>query len=354
MRMLSIILIYVFALFFRLLIPEAFMASTLLAVDVGGTKCELAVFAGEGVEPLARKRYPSADYGGLAEIIAEFLGETGLHPEYACLGIAGVVSGGEATVTNLPWSITEKALAAQFGFAGVRLINDLTAVCASLPLLQPADLLEIQQGLPQPNQLIGVIAPGTGLGEGLLVQGNGFFFPRGSEGGHTDFAPVSEEQQQLLRWMHGRQHPVCYETLIAGPGIPHLYDFYRVHLKMDVFAEVEQRLAAATDRTPVIFESAFAKPPCPLCRRVVELFLSILGSEAGNLALKLYARGGIYIGGGIVPRIADKVSFTGFLDAFQDKDKMVGLMKTIPIHLIRHDNPGLLGAAHYGREQLMY
>lgn len=331
------------------IVPES-----LLAIDVGGTKCELAIFprTGDTYQPLVRRRYRSAAHERLEDIIAAFLEETGCSPAWASLGVAGVVSGGVASITNLPWVIREDALAREFGFKGVRIINDMTAVCSSLPLLTGDDLLEIQRGEKQPGQPIGVVAPGTGLGEGLLLQNGNFFFPRGSEGGHTDFGPVGGEQGELLRWMLARQQRVSYEDLIAGPGIPCLYDFYHDHLGVAELPQVSALLAAAPDRTPVIFDCAFGDSPSPLCRRVVDLFLDILGAEAGNLALKLYARGGIYIGGGIVPRIADKVSFAGFLAAFLAKSKMEKLMRTIPVYLIRKSDAALIGAARYGREIL--
>jgi len=328
------------------------VTETLLAVDVGGTKCELAIFplGGSNYAPLVRDRYACGEYGRLEDIIATFLRETDSAPTCASIGVAGVVSGGVATVTNLPWIISEEGLAREFNLKGVHLINDMTAVCASLGLLAGDDLLEIQGGEPQPGQLIGVVAPGTGLGEGVLVQSEGFFFPRGSEGGHTDFGPVGEEQAELLRWMLMRQPRVSYESLIAGPGIPNLYDFYCQHMGMPELPEVAMQMAAAVDRTPVIFENAFGDTVSPLCRKVIDLFLDILGAEAGNLALKLYARGGIYIGGGIVPRIAEKVDFAGFLAHFQAKGKMEQLMKTIPVRLIIRGDAALLGAAGYGQE----
>lgn len=332
------------------------MTKTLLAVDVGGTKCELAIFdvTGESYQPVARKRFLSADYERLEDVIALFLQETGATPGYSCMGIAGVVSDGVATVTNLPWVISERAVAHEFNLAEVRLINDLTAVCASLSLLKGEELMELQKGEAQAGQLIGVVAPGTGLGEGVLIQGPDFFFPRGSEGGHTDFGPVDDEQTELLKWMLARRERVSYESLIAGPGVPNLYNFYHEHMGLAEMDHVREQMAAAADRTPVIFNNAFGDVPCPLCRRVVELFLKILGAEAGNLALKLYARGGIYIGGGIVPRIADKVSFDGFLENFLAKGKMAELMATIPVHLIRKKDAALIGAARFGRETLVH
>ncbi|MGB5230799.1 MAG: glucokinase [Desulfoprunum sp.] len=328
--------------------------TTLLAADIGGTKCELAVFAlaGDDCRPLAGRRYPSRDHAGIEEIIARFLGECGLRPRFACLAVAGVTGKDKATVTNLPWIIEAKRLEAAFGFAGVVLLNDLTAVCASIPILGDEDWIELQPGDGQGGEMIAVIAPGTGLGEGLLVRTDTAFMPRGSEGGHADFAPVDAEQLDLLRWMMRRGGPVSYEDLIAGPGIARLYDFLKETGRGQESDAVAEALAGAVDRTPVVADAALAQASCPLCRRTIELFLSILGSEAGNLALKTYARGGLYIGGGIVPRLAGHVSFAGLLEAFRRKDKMEELMTAIPVRLITRGNAALLGAVHYGRAAL--
>lgn len=325
--------------------------TTLLAVDIGGTKCELAVFSMTVPDyvPLANCRYPSREYGGIEEIIAAFMRDTGLRPNYACLDVAGVTDQQSATVTNLPWLINACSITKLFGFQRTVLLNDMTAVCASIALLGRDDLLELQRGEENCGEMIAVIAPGTGLGEGLLLQSEMIFFPRGCEGGHADFAPVDEEQAELLAWMmHKTRVPVTYEDLIAGPGIPYLYDFLRETGRGVESAVITTALQEANDRTPVIVNGALGASPCPLCRRAVELFLAILGSEAGNLALKLYAKGGLYIGGGIMPRLAGQISFAGFLENFHRKGKMAKLMDTIPVHLIMKKNAALLGAARYG------
>lgn len=329
--------------------------TTLLAADIGGTKCELAVFdmGDPSYQALAGCRYASRDYGGIGEIIALFLEETGYRPELACLGVAGVTAKETATVTNLPWTIDTRLLTQEFAFQRIALLNDMTAVCASIALLQEEDLVEVQRGDEKAGEMIAVIAPGTGLGEGLLFKSDQMFFPRGCEGGHADFAPVNAEQVELLRWMMGKRGgPVTYEDLIAGPGIPFLYDFLHQSGKIAESESVRRMIAKADDRTPLIVGGALGPAPCPLCRRTVELFLAILGSEAGNLALKLYAKGGVYIGGGIMPRLAGQISFAGFLESFLRKGKMERLMATIPVRLITRKDAGLLGVARYGRTML--
>jgi glucokinase len=329
--------------------------TTLLAADIGGTKCELAVFdmADSGYLALAGRRYASRDFGGIGEIIALFLEETGYRPEFACLGVAGVTAKETATVTNLPWIINTRQLTQSFAFQRIALLNDMTAVCASIDLLKDEDLVVVQQGEEKAGEMIAVIAPGTGLGEGLLFQSERMFFPRGCEGGHADFAPVNEEQAALLAWMMARRGgPVTYEDLIAGPGIPFLYDFLHQSGKIPETESLQRMLAEADDRTPLIVGGALGPASCPLCRRTVELFLAILGSEAGNLALKLYAKGGVYIGGGIMPRLAGQISFAGFMESFLRKGKMERLMATIPVRLITRKDAALLGVARYGKATL--
>jgi glucokinase len=270
-------------------------------------------------------------------------------PEFACLGVAGIVAEKKARITNLPWLLDEEVLAARFSLSGVRLINDMTALSASLSSLGADDLLQIQDAARDKDGTKAVIAPGTGLGEGYLIETETLFLPRGSEGGHSDFAPVNDEQLELLQWLGRRSWPVSYEMLCSGLGIPTLYDFCR---EQSFFAEtkmIREQLDGVRDRTPVIVNGAISREPCPLCQKTVELFLSILGSEAGNLALKLYALGGLYIGGGIMPRLVGKFPFTSFLEAFGRKEKMEHLMARIPINLIRRPDAVLCGAAVFGR-----
>lgn len=334
--------------------------TTLFAADIGGTKSELAIFplADSGGSSLSQKRYINAEFSGIEEIIEHFLAGVEQVPQVACLAVAGVVVGGKAKMTNLPWEIDCGLLENRFGFHRVLLINDLTALCSSLAMLKPADLLELQPGCGQGDAVCGVVAPGTGLGEGLLVESGGQLFVRGSEGGHTDFAPVDEEQLALLSWMQKKAQPVSYEMLLSGPGLANLYDFCKEYHQLPESAWIAAAMNRAKDRAPIIVAGATGtlidrgKKVCPLCRRAVDLFLSILGSEAGNLALKLYARGGIYLGGGILPRLVGQVKFDGFLKSFQAKEQMAGLMKDIPVFLILRKDAPLIGAVRFVRLEL--
>ena len=296
----------------------------LLAADIGGTKSDLAIVElsqAPDAPPLRHKRYRNSDFPDFDSILDDFLRNSPT-PEYGCMGVAAVIHKGLAKLTNLDWALSEHALQERFGFSDVSLINDLSAVCASLPLLRPHELLTIQQGdNTATNGIQAVIAPGTGLGEGFLLNHQGRFFPQGSEGGHCDFAPLNQEQEQLLRFMRKRYKVVSYELLCSGFGIPNIYDFFAttdIPKESLRSATIEQ----AADRTPAIVEGAHATPPCSLCQKTVSVFLEILGAEAGNLALKTYCRDGLFIGGGILPRIASHVSFAPFLEHFRRKEKM--------------------------------
>ena len=323
----------------------------MLAADIGGTKSDLAIFDLSQTPdnpPLCRQRYSNNSYTDFDELLRAFFEKAEIQkPEYACLGVAAVVQCGTAKLTNRDWEINEQSLRETFGFREVTLINDLTAICSALPVLKENDLLQIQQGRVEDDGIQAVIAPGTGLGEGFLVNRNSSFSPQGSEGGHCDFAPLNQEQLKLLGYLQQKHTAVSYELLCSGIGIPNIFDFLAsTDIKRDT--EHFKRIAAATDKSPIISEGAFSDTPCPLCVKTFSLFLEILGAEAGNLALKTYSTGGLFIGGGILPRIAQHVSFDAFLKAFRQKEKMEALMERIPIHLILKNDTALIGTASYG------
>jgi glucokinase len=325
--------------------------STLFVADIGGTKSDLAVFSANDLRtPTYTQRFINTQYSGVEEIVTQFMATTGVTPAVACFAIAGIVSDNKAQMTNLPWEVRGDQITARFGFKKVLIINDLTAVASSLRYLDidnPSAVLSILRGIPEAGAVSGVIAPGTGLGEGFVVDVGGKTFVTGSEGGHTGFAPVDDEQVALLSWIENLLKPISYETLIAGPGIARLYDFCRVYHKMDESQDVIDDMAGKADRTPAIIRGVTRGNQCPLCQKVIELFLRILGSEAANLALKLYAKGGIYLGGGILPRLVGHVSFDGFKESFLNKGPMSELMAEIPVMLLLNKDAALIGAAGY-------
>ena len=330
--------------------------TTLLVADIGGTKSDFALFnASDLRSPIHKQRFINAQYLGVEDIVTQFMATMGDTPVVACFAVAGVVSANKAQFTNLPWTVSGDQLKKRFGFEKALIINDLTAVASSLRYLDrknPSEVLSILQGVPEGGAVSGVIAPGTGLGEGYAVDLGGKTFVTGSEGGHTSFAPVDDEQKALLSWVQNLLTPVSYESLIAGPGLVRIYDFCKDYYKIDESQSVIDDMAGKADRTPAIIRGVTGDSRCPLCQKVIDLFLRILGSEAGNLALKLYAKGGVFIGGGILPRLVGHVSFDGFRENFLNKGPMSELMAEIPVMLLLNKNSALTGAAGYLLEYL--
>lgn len=322
---------------------------TFFVADVGGTKSDLAIFSrDEERNPLVTQRYENGDFDGPEQIFDDFLTQHDPHPKHGCVAIAGPVRGNEVALTNLPWVLNANRLEKVFGFEKLFFINDLTAVASSIPVLQgETELYTLQPGKGESEQseICGIIAPGTGLGEGLLVRCGDSVLVRGSEGGHCDFAPVDEVQLRLLEWMQREQMPVSYEMLASGSGLPNLFRFCHEYLAIPVIPDIDKRMVGVEDITPLIVTGALQPVPCPCCRKTIELFLAILGSEAGNMALKIFCLGGIYLGGGILPRLTGRISFNGFLAGFRAKGQMSSLMQDFPIHLILRPDAALLGAA---------
>ncbi|HET8656609.1 MAG TPA: glucokinase [Longimicrobiaceae bacterium] len=329
------------------------MHSLLLAGDVGGTKTVLALVtpSGGGVRVVAEAQFENRGYASLAEIVAEFLaGHRAAGVSRASFSVAGPVIGGGVTLSNLSWpEVDEQAFAAELGFESVRLVNDLQATAYALPFLSSGHLLTLQPGRGEALAARAVIAPGTGLGEAFLVPaGNGFHaFP--SEGGHADFAPADALQGELCRYLLDREGRVSVEDVCSGRGIPTLYGFLRGRPGAREPAWLADELAAAADPTPVIVEAALdTTRPAPLCVETLRLFASILASEAGNLALRTLATGGVYLGGGIPPRILPVLRGDEFVAGFRRKARLTELLSEIPLHVVLEPRTALFGAARYG------
>jgi glucokinase len=326
----------------------------LLAGDIGGTKTHLAIFSlAEGPRrPVAEAVFPSAVYHDLADMVREFVAQTQFSIEYASFDVAGPVVGGRAQLTNLPWIVDSTALAAELKLNRVWLLNDLQATAYAVPQLAPSDLDTINKGEPAEYGAIGVIAPGTGLGEAFLVWTGNTYMAYASEGGHTDFGPNNEVEIELLRFLIKRFGHGGYERICSGIGIPNVYDFFRESGYAPESPEVAQRLAEATDRTPVIVQAAMdANNPDPLAVATMDMFVSVLGAEAGNLALKVLATGGVYLGGGIPPRILPLLHSGRFMEAFTRKGRFSEMISRIPVHVIL-TQAALIGAARYGLERM--
>ncbi|MBN1933977.1 MAG: glucokinase [Anaerolineae bacterium] len=326
----------------------------LLAGDIGGTKVNLALFSAEKGprEALAEATFPSASYKGLSEIVREFLNGVDVEVQSACFGVAGPVVGGRASITNLPWVIDAQELIGSLGLSAVYLLNDLESIANSVPILEVSDLYVLNQGKAEPEAAMAVIAPGTGLGEAFLTWDGGKYLAHPSEGGHTDFGPIDELQIGLLGYLLKRYPHVSYERVCSGLGLPNIY----AYLKASGYAEepdwLAARIAGVTDINPIIVDAAMiGGQTCPLARSALNLFVSILGSEAGNLAVKVLATGGVYLGGGIPPRILPALQGETFMNAFLNKGRFKDLMARMPVCVILNPRSPIMGAARYGLDQ---
>ena len=325
----------------------------LLAGDIGGTKTNLAIIdpAGGVGKTVAEATFPSGRYPSLESIVQQFLNQTGIEVSRASFGVAGPVVGGRATITNLPWVMDEHNLQRAFDLEAVYLLNDLVSIAYAVPHLEGRDLHVLNEGRPEPGGAIAVLAPGTGLGEAFLTWEGTRFSAHPSEGGHADFAPVNKLQIKLLRYLHDRFDHVSYERICSGMGLPNIYRFFK---DTDAYEEPEwlaERLASASDLTPVIVTAAFDEErPCPLCQATLEMFVAILGAEAGNLALKVLSTGGVYLAGGIPPRILLALERESFMDAFLRKGRLSHLLAPMPVRVVLNSKAALLGAIHYGME----
>jgi glucokinase len=320
-----------------------------LAGDIGGTKTRLALFSMEAgdYELIESETFPSQEFSSLEDIILTYLADKPFILRGASLGIAGPIFEGRARVTNLSWIVEESNLGAALGGIPVTLLNDLHAISSAIPHLKSEDLETLIPGDPAPEGAKGVIAPGTGLGEGFLLWTDGRYQPYPSEGGHTSFGPETPLQLELLNYMDPIFGHVSYERVCSGLGIVNLYTFLRDGKGFDEPAWLEKRLAEVEDPTPIIAKAALENQ-AEICTQTMELFVSILGSEAGNLALKVLATGGIYLGGGIPRRILPLLRGDKFRFAFTDKGRFAKMLWEVPVYVITHPQAGVFGAACSG------
>lgn len=324
-----------------------------LAGDLGGTKTLLLVAdCGPGVcRPLQEQRYESAAFDGLLPMVRAFL--TTLGPEHAglqraCFGVAGPVAPvsperQQARITNLPWELDTDRLANGLGLARVRLINDFQAVGYGIEALQGEDLVTLQPGAPAHGGPRVVIGAGTGLGEGLLLWHENHYEALGSEGGHVDFAPADTEQDAILEALRKRYGRVSYERVLSGPGLVNVFEHLPLAPGETPSAELRQAMVQG-DPAAAISEFACSGRD-PVAQRALRCFIRIYGAQAGNLALTALATGGVFLAGGIAPKILEQLREGPFLDAFLDKGRMRPLLERIPIQVIRNPRVGLLGAA---------
>ncbi len=326
----------------------------LIAGDIGGTKTLIGLYTQESGarRPQVQKSYRSADYPDLATIVRQFLDEIDAAPKVACFDVAGPVVDGRANVTNLPWVIEEASLCREVGLDRVVLLNDLKAVAHAIPRLEPGEWHVLNQGRPDPEGAVAVVAPGTGLGEAFLVRSGGEYLACPSEGGHADFAPADEMQAELYRYLAKRYGHVAYERVCSGSGIPNLYEFLRDTRRAPERPDFARQLAEKADRTPPIVEAGMDDAAGnPLCAATLDLFIAILAAEAGNLALRVLASGGVYLAGGMPPRVLGRLDRDRFMASFTAKGRFQAMLADIPVRVVTAD-AALIGAALYGLDQL--
>lgn len=322
----------------------------LLAGDIGGTKTVLALYPANGnlSAPVKKERFASQSYPSLGDMVTEFLADMPVSIARASFGVAGPVQGGRAQITNLPWVIERAELEGRIQ-APVRLLNDLNAIAHAIPFLNPSDLQTLNVGAPSAQGTLGVVAPGTGLGEAFLTWSGNRYHAHPSEGGHADFAPANLQQMELLKYLQARFGHVSFERVCSGSGIPNLYAFLKESGKYQEPDWLRAELSQAADATPIIVRAG-VENRAEICAAALDLFAEILGSEAGNMALKILAAGGIYLAGGMPARILPRLQQPGFLQAFTRKGRFAEMLKNIPVHVVTNPEAALFGAACHGSE----
>ena len=320
----------------------------ILAGDIGGTKTHLALFSleGEKLQPKLKKAFPSKQYPGLEPVVKEFLAGNKLSISRAAFGVAGPVVDGKVKTPNLPWVIDAAKIAQLFKVGPVALLNDLEAGAYGIFTLEPHELFTLNEGVSGRRGNRVLIAAGTGLGEATLYDDGRHYYPLASEGGHGDFAPRDETEIDLLRYLIKKFGHVSYERVVSGPGIANIYAFLRDSGRIDEPGWLKEKIAAAGDAIAVISQEGLAGNS-PISVQTLDLFVSVYGAEAGNLALRGKAIGGVYVGGGIAPKILAKLKDGTFMRAFLDKGRYRELLSSIPVHVILNEQTALQGAAFY-------
>jgi glucokinase len=325
----------------------------ILAGDIGGTKTHLALFRKTNgkVSRVRGEIFPSRDYDGLEAVIRKFLPAKRAAIDGACFGVAGPVARGRVQTTNLPWIVEADFIRRKFRIPIVRLMNDLEAMAYGTLGLRTHEFRVLNPGKADRKGNRAVIAAGTGLGEAVLFRNGEGHRASASEGGHTDFGPRNPTEIALLEYLLKRFPHVSYERIVSGPGLLNIFQFMKDTGRAKVPGWLSKKMAAG-DPSAAITEAA-RTGRSEICVKTLDLFVSIYGAEAGNLALKALATGGVYLGGGIVPHIIPKLSDGTFMKAFVDKGRYASLLRSIPVRIILNETVGLLGAARHAFDALL-
>jgi glucokinase len=320
----------------------------ILAGDIGGTKTHLALFSlqGEKLQAEIKKTFPSKQYPGLEPVVEEFLADQRASISCACFGIAGPVVEGQVKTPNLPWVVNAAKITQTCKLSSVALLNDLEAAAYGIFTLESHELYTLNEGVSGRRGNKVLIAAGTGLGEATLYDDGRDYHPSASEGGHGDFAPTDETQIDLLRYLIKKFRHVSYERVVSGPGIANNYGFLRDSGRIEEPDWLKEKISASEDASAVISQEGLTGRS-DICIQALNLFVSVYGAEAGNLALRGKATGGVYIGGGIAPKILGKLKDGTFMRAFLDKGRYRELLSAMPVRVILNDQAALQGAAFY-------
>jgi glucokinase len=317
----------------------------ILAGDIGGTHARLAFFdvKNGAFRLVSASVFPSREYAGLDEIVTKFVDTSALRADAACFGIAGPVRNGRVETSNLPWTIDAKRLADELKIKRALLINDLEANAWGISALAAQDVLSLNQvkGHPAGNQA--VIAAGTGLGEAGMYWDGARHHIFACEGGHSDFAPRNELEIELLQYLSARYGHVSYERIVSGPGLVNVFQFLRDTRRGEEPSWLAEEMKTSDPAAAISRAALDGK--CPLCEQALDIFISIYGAEAGNLALKLLSTGGVYLGGGIAPKLVSKLAGPLFMQAFVAKGRMQPLLEAMPVRVITNEQTALMGAA---------
>lgn len=318
----------------------------ILAGDVGGTKTHLALFERQGQHLVEKhsQRYESKRYPDLVSVLREFLpsGPNGI--ESAGFGVPGPVVDGRCEATNLSWVVDVRSLADILGGRHVTLVNDLVATAAGVLDLPAEQLVTIYEGKPRDAGTRAVIAPGTGLGESVLYWDGAGYHATPTEAGHADFGARDDEELALVKYLLGRFPRVSVERVLAGPGITHLYEFLRDTKRVEVPAEIDREIRSAEDSNAAITALATDKQ-VPICVRALDRWVAILGAESGNLALRAVAEAGVFLAGGIVGQLVDRIRTDVFRKAYLDKTPLDDFIRDVPVRLVLEERAALFGAA---------
>jgi glucokinase len=319
----------------------------ILAGDIGGTNSRLAIFATDGgqLQSVIEETFASREHANLETILHKFMSSHELPIDVACLGIAGPVKDGRSAAVNLAWSVDARKLMQELHIGTVKLLNDLEAYAYGIAMLTPEDFVSLNSGAADASGNAAVIAAGTGLGEAGLYWDGRQHRPFATEGGHTSFAPNDPLQVELLGFLWRELDHVSWERLLSGPGLLNIYRFLRDTGHGEEPAWLRREMQQH-DPPAVISQAALAGSSI-LCQQALDLFVTLYGAEAGNLALKIMATAGVYVGGGIAPEIIQKLTDSTFMRAFVAKGRLESLLRDIPVHVIMNDKTALLGAARF-------